>query len=161
MHCTLCLFLAVCRPPSSVLTHTRVPLQSHRQTVRWRFSAVCFGFFSSLLFVIGGPDDRGEREEEEVRQLSPRQWCGVVSWVEVGNPSSELHILLFWFLMFAPFFCVWVPCYIYTVSARVWLCVMCECVVPVMVGDNMTQRLWPGLEPWTEVVVSLLTVCSV
>ena len=76
-------FLAVC---ISRRAHTRVLVRSLKQKTSWRVAAVCFGFFSSLLFITRGADDAGGREEE-LRQLSPHQWCGVGSRIEVRNLS--------------------------------------------------------------------------
>ena len=96
VHCTLCLFLAVCAFLDT-RTHTHTHTHTCPSAITYTDSQVAilcclFWVFSLLLFIIGGADDRGDRgqeeEEEEVRQLSLHRWCGVVSWVEVGNPSS-------------------------------------------------------------------------
>lgn len=71
IHCALCLFLAVCRSPSSTLTHVSLRVHTNSQAASLR--CLVWDFSWLVFYVIRGADDRKEGEEEEaeeVRQLS-------------------------------------------------------------------------------------------
>lgn len=162
MHCSLRVSVLALRPsPSSRLlaekthTHTCPSVLTHSQVA---ILGCLFWVFSSwLVFVVGGADDRGEREEEEeVRQLFPpsMMWS---SFLNRGRKSlisclAALALRLFFSQSGRPIICI----YTHSLSAGMFVCV-CQYVVFWGIEWHRGLDLDSNLE--LEVVGPLLPLC--
>lgn len=108
----LFILVAVCQSSLSAYTHTHTYAHACRLTHTDTHThaspsaltpaessggdpVMCVWAFLWITCYMSGADDGGEEEEEELlRPLSPCQLCGVVSWVEVRNPSISSSVFI-------------------------------------------------------------------